>query len=113
MTFTVSNGKIGSIVLSDRGGGSFEYNIVSPAVVAYKASKASVEMSPGSKYPKLKSAWSFRHAPIACSTGNDRFAPVAEFEGNEERWRAQFHAPLILHRLGSRNCADLIEQWRI
>ena len=44
VTFTVSNGKIGSVVLSDRGGGSFEYNIVSPAVVAeLKASKASVD----------------------------------------------------------------------
>jgi hypothetical protein len=40
-----------------------------------------------------------------------RFAPVAEFEGNDERWWAQVHAPLILHRLGSRNCADLIEHW--
>jgi hypothetical protein len=40
VTFTVSNGNIGSVVLSDRGGGAFEYNIVSPVVIAeLKASK--------------------------------------------------------------------------
>jgi hypothetical protein len=26
------------------------------------------------------------------SVGNDRFAPLAEFEGNDEWWRAQFHS---------------------
>jgi hypothetical protein len=47
VTFTFSNGNVGSVVLSDRGGRSFEYNIVSPAVVAVlKASKHPSNMSP-------------------------------------------------------------------
>lgn len=47
VTFTVSNGIIGSVVLSDRGGGAFEYNIVSPAAVAeLKASKRPANVSP-------------------------------------------------------------------
>ena len=40
VTFTVSEGNIGSVVLSDRGGGSFEYNILSPAAVAKRWSRS-------------------------------------------------------------------------
>src|SRR5262249_52771872 len=48
---------------------------------------------------------------IACtgeSVGNDRLTPLAEFEGNDERWSAQLHAPPRLPRLGSRNCAEYV-----
>ena len=44
------------------------------------------------------------------SIGNDRFSPLAEFEGNDERWCAQFHALPILHRFGSRNRTSAISR---
>src|SRR5262245_44262385 len=48
---------------------------------------------------------------IACageSVGNDRLTLLAQFEGDDERWSAQLHAPPRLARLGSRSRAEYV-----
>src|SRR5262249_51243456 len=48
---------------------------------------------------------------IACageSVGDDRLTLLAQFEGDDERWSAQFHAPARLLRLGSRSCGEYV-----
>src|SRR5262249_27053035 len=48
---------------------------------------------------------------IACAgegVGNDRLMLLAHFEGDDERWSAQLHAPPRLPRLGSRSRAEYL-----
>ena len=42
------------------------------------------------------------------SVGNDRLTLFAQFEGDDERWSAQLHAPPRLARIGSRSRAEYV-----
>jgi hypothetical protein len=41
------------------------------------------------------------------SVGNDRLTLLAQLEGDDERWSAQFHASPRLARLGSRSVPNM------
>ena len=69
--------------------------------------RASVAQRFGSRRP-IKLGEIYDDACASESVGNDRLTPLAEFEGNDERWSTQLHTPPRLPRLGSRNCAEYV-----
>src|ERR1700681_4818245 len=56
--------------------------------------RASVAQRFGSRRP-IKLGEIYDDACASESVGNDRLTPLAEFEGNDERWSTQLHTPMF------------------